>query len=575
VEYLDIPRKDNIKGWRLEWFIVENHCKSLPPRSGRQPDVRTPRWVESPTFSEVTKAKVLLAEICLLKDGGMTTEVVVADFVFKNIQPLKDRIYPAYLYTGISDSTRVTNRKIPNEDLLSRLDMILRGRVSNAGAPVAYSAWNLPPNRLFSEFVSNPPARDGSPGHRVQPSLKDIEALIAPLRSLPEAERQTRFEMLASTNDAEMDAMLSLLAGESSDSTRTESMSIMTGQEFDEEVEIWKPEGVRPKCSHRVNRPTAPVEEKKKKRHLRQLSCLDQDAGPSAPIPDDVPANTIRKVDAKGCDDLQAAGGMFDEDEEEEEEEIPLIRKNNRHYRGSDGANNIPSQALSALVSLHGLSISDFDQALEEVVPEDILSEPPEADIATICSEVLDGGLSLLDSTGQEVTRVVSRASSTLEDSLPCKDADPSHSTPMEVAEGPSALEVAAAEDLAPEGGAGSHPAPEGVVGSNPASEGSAGSNPAPEGVQACSLSAATMDVHIGSPPIRSKEVMATRASIALTGQVALEVGEPDAKNLLPAGGAEVTPSRVLEIVPADLPSLSQASDLPALGLPLFFPISR
>jgi hypothetical protein len=30
-EYLDIPLKDSIKGWRLEWFIVENHGNSLPP----------------------------------------------------------------------------------------------------------------------------------------------------------------------------------------------------------------------------------------------------------------------------------------------------------------------------------------------------------------------------------------------------------------------------------------------------------------------------------------------------------------------------------------------------------------
>jgi hypothetical protein len=28
---------------------------------------------------------------------------------------------------------------------------------------------------------------------------------------------------------------------------------------------------------------------------------------------------------------------MFDEDKEEEEEEVPLIRKNSRHYRGSEG----------------------------------------------------------------------------------------------------------------------------------------------------------------------------------------------------------------------------------------------
>jgi hypothetical protein len=33
-KYLDIPLKDNIKGWRLEWFIVENHGQSLPLGQG-------------------------------------------------------------------------------------------------------------------------------------------------------------------------------------------------------------------------------------------------------------------------------------------------------------------------------------------------------------------------------------------------------------------------------------------------------------------------------------------------------------------------------------------------------------
>jgi hypothetical protein len=82
------PPTDSIKGWHLEWFIVENHGKSLPPRSGRQPDVRTPSWIESPTALEITEAKIPLAEICLLKEKGLTAKAVVADFVFKNIQPL-------------------------------------------------------------------------------------------------------------------------------------------------------------------------------------------------------------------------------------------------------------------------------------------------------------------------------------------------------------------------------------------------------------------------------------------------------------------------------------------------------
>jgi hypothetical protein len=70
------------------------------------------------------------------------------------------------------------------------------------------------------------------------------------------------------------------------------------------------------------------------------------------------------------------------------------------------------------------------------------------------------------------------------------------------------------------------------------------------------------MDVHIGSPPVRSEDVTVTRVSTAFTSQVALEVSEPDARSLLRADGAEVTPSRTLEIVPTDLPSSSHLSNL-------------
>jgi hypothetical protein len=280
--------------------------------------------------------------------------------------------------------------------------------------------------------------------------------------------------------------------------------------------------------------------------------------------------SSATKHTPNSCDRAQAAVCLFDEDEEEEEEEVPLIRKNSWHYRGSDGGSDIPSPALWALVSLQGLSISDFDQVLEEVVPKDILSEPPADDIPAVCSEVPDDGLSLLDSVGQEVTRAVSRASSTLEGSLPCRDAGLNHPTPMEVAEGPLALEVATAEDPTLDDGAGGYPAPEGVAGGDPALVGSASYNLAPEGVQVGSLSHASMDVHVGLSPPRSDGATVVQASTVLTGQVALEVGELDARSLLSTGGAKVTPDSALQIVPADLPSSSHDSAPPALGLPLF-----
>jgi hypothetical protein len=57
----------------------------------------------------------------------------------------------------------------------------LYSKVSNVGAPLSYFAWNLPPQSPFSNFVSNPPVRDGSPDHRVRPSSEDIKSLITPL----------------------------------------------------------------------------------------------------------------------------------------------------------------------------------------------------------------------------------------------------------------------------------------------------------------------------------------------------------------------------------------------------------
>jgi hypothetical protein len=265
-EYLDIPLKDSIKGWRLEWFIVENHGKSLPPRSGRQPDVRAPSWTESPTNMEIAKARVLLAEVGLLKEKGLTTEAVVADFVFKNIHPLKDRAYPAYLYRGITDSTRVTNRRIPAVDLVSRLEMILRGKVSNIGAPIAYSAWNLPPSKTFVSFVSNPPDGDSGLGLRVRPSPEEVEALVVSLSDIPNDERQVYFEMPINPSDAEISAMLDMLAEDSSDPVPAETLAVETILEPGKILTAQQSDGVRPKRLRPTSHPTAPTEGKKRKR---------------------------------------------------------------------------------------------------------------------------------------------------------------------------------------------------------------------------------------------------------------------------------------------------------------------
>jgi hypothetical protein len=257
------PTQDSIKGWRLEWFIVENHGQSLPPRSGRQPDVRAPSWTESPIDLEIAEVRVLLVEVGLLKEKGLTAEAVVADFIFKNIQPLKDRAYPAYLYRGITDSTRVTNRRIPAVDLVSRLEMILRGKVSNIGAPIAYSAWNLPPSKTFINFVSNPPTGDSGLGLRVRPSPKEIEALVVSLGDIPDDERQVHFEMPINPSDAEISAMLDMLAEDSSDSVPVETLVVATIPEPRKTLDTQRPDSTCPKRPRQASHPISPAEGKK------------------------------------------------------------------------------------------------------------------------------------------------------------------------------------------------------------------------------------------------------------------------------------------------------------------------
>jgi hypothetical protein len=158
---------------------------------------------------------------------------------------------------------------------------------------------------------------------------------------------------------------------------------------------------------------------------------------------------------------------------------------------------------LSALVGLQELSIANFDQALEDMVPEDLLFEPTDGGMMDVCTDIPDVGL--------ELSRAASRASSTLECGLQSQEVGLGCSILMEVIENPSALEVAAEENPVPKDGASDYPAPKGVAGNDPARVGNASCDLAPEGVQAGSPSHTSMDVHVRSSPPHSYCMAAAR----------------------------------------------------------------
>jgi hypothetical protein len=215
------------------------------------------------------------------------------------------------------------------------------------------------------------------------------------------------------------------------------------------------------------------------------------------------------------------------------------------------------------------LVYKNFDQALKDVVPKDLLFEPTDGDMMDVCYNIPDVGL--------EVSRAASRASSTLKGGLRSQEVGQGCSFPMEVTESPSSLEVAIAKNPVLKNGASGCPAPEGVAGNDPARVGSVSCNPAPEGVaggdpapmgNAGSPSHTSMDVHVRSSPPYFDGIVTAHA---LNEEVALEIGAPDARVLMPAGDVELIPGDALQIAPVDIPSSSHHLASHDLGIPSFF----
>jgi hypothetical protein len=371
------------------------------------------------------------------------------------------------------------------------------------------------------------------------------------------------------------------LAEDSSDTAPDGTLAVVPLPEVDATLDVSKPVNTRPRRPSRTSQPEPSADEqKKKRRRLRRVSSFDEDARTLAPAAEEMTATVLADIEPNGCappavDPNEDAVCAVAVEDEEEENETPLTRKNSRQFVASGGSSGVPSPALSALIGLQELSMANFDQALEDMVPENLLLEPADVDATETCAAVPDAGLRS------------SRASSTLEHDLEGRDDDLDRPNTMEVAEGPSTLEVVTAESLdplnsadmrpAPEGVAGEdsaqvrsvgrYPAPEGVAGGDPARVGSANLDPAPEGIRVRSPSCTSMDVHVGSPPHSGGMMVAQTPDQG----VALEGSIPTGLALSPVECTELVPAGLLQAASSGGLAPGHQPISPDLGIPSLF----
>jgi hypothetical protein len=136
-EWIDTDLPNNTVGWRSEWFYIADQLPGLPRRTGKKP-MKMNEWdlgLSSRDLAELNPVLELLSE---LKKQGVIGAVMARSFCRRMIQPIKDRVHPAYEYWRQSDPTREVNRMVSKEEMAARVSQIYSGKVKVKKCPKAH-----------------------------------------------------------------------------------------------------------------------------------------------------------------------------------------------------------------------------------------------------------------------------------------------------------------------------------------------------------------------------------------------------------------------------------------------------
>jgi hypothetical protein len=97
VEWIDTNLPDNTAGWRPEWFYIVDQLPGLPRRTSHKP-VKINEWDLGLSSRDLGDLKGVLELVNNMKSPGVTGAAVARSFCRRMIQPIKDRVHPAYEY---------------------------------------------------------------------------------------------------------------------------------------------------------------------------------------------------------------------------------------------------------------------------------------------------------------------------------------------------------------------------------------------------------------------------------------------------------------------------------------------
>jgi diphthamide synthase (EF-2-diphthine--ammonia ligase) len=100
-----------------------------------------PEWTNQLTSRETDDLQLLLEDLERLKTEGLTGGAVVISFNRRLLQPIHDRLHPAYEYWGQTDPTRVIRCKVSKDVMVVRVKSIFARCIRNRTCPKALSLY--------------------------------------------------------------------------------------------------------------------------------------------------------------------------------------------------------------------------------------------------------------------------------------------------------------------------------------------------------------------------------------------------------------------------------------------------
>jgi hypothetical protein len=137
-EWIDTDLLDNTTGWRSEWFYIADQVLGLPRRTGHKL-LKISEWDLGLPSCDLEDLKGVLELVSDMKKRGVTGVVVARLFCRQMIQPIKDRVHPAYEYCGQLEPTCEVNRKVSKEEMAARVSQMYSGKVKVKKCPKAHS----------------------------------------------------------------------------------------------------------------------------------------------------------------------------------------------------------------------------------------------------------------------------------------------------------------------------------------------------------------------------------------------------------------------------------------------------